>query len=198
MELHFIAGKPASGKDTTADIITRLTKARKISMSEHLLKPLVKSDSFRSEISEEIDVKLPNNLRFYNTNQRADLILLGDVLNRLLKKKSNYNHFSDLAIVHYDESLVIPSFRQEEMLQFPERAGIPHDKYWIKCSDSIRYRRWKERDEISHSRIVEEDEVENRKYWNPLKEKVDFDHVLDNSSTVSDLEKQVKVLYDQK
>ena len=187
MVIHLIAGMPSAGKDTLAELISKETGRKVVSMSRDILKPLLKDRQFREKLSRLSGLNLSSfSLGNYPLG-REMLIQLGDDLNNILRHVQ-FHHFSDLAILMYGESITIPSFRQEAMCQYLDEKDIPYKTILIHCKKEIRYARWSSRDGIDLDEMEKQDEIENFKYVQPLMKKVQFDHIVDNSGEVDQLE----------
>lgn len=187
MAINLIAGMPAAGKDTLAELISKETGGKVVSMSRDILKPLLKDKYFRNELSRLSGLDLSR----FSTNRhplcRERLILLGDDLNKILRK-SHFHHFSDLARLMYGDSIIIPSFRQKEMLYYLDEKDRAYTTILIHCKKETRYERWSSRDGIALDEMGKQDEIEYMKYVLPLMKQVDFDYVVNNSGEISCLE----------
>ncbi len=190
MVVYLIGGMPAAGKDTLADLISKYVAARIISVSRDILIPLVDDKVFQEKTERVLSIDLSFIRQGNYSSSRESLIALGDDLNHALKP-TPYAHFSDLAYLLYGDSLIIPSFRQKTMLQHLQKEQIKYKTLFVECEKEVRHQRWKQRNNLTEEEMTTQDDSEFSKYVNPLLQEIKFDHHIDNSSSISDLEKQI-------
>ncbi len=205
----FLAGLPASGKDTAANFFLE-NNYFLMSYSKDILKPIVENtqnslnfylkQTIANVSEKEINNAINHIEHLKQTQKGRELyITIGAVyLPKLISKltQNKYKHFNLFATLEYDkhEKIVIAGFRMKEEIEtiqtkYPDAKII---KILLKSDDSIRYQRIKLRDNLDEKKIIENEKYERATTYQKIIENIKFDYIIENNSNEKELMSKLK------
>lgn len=212
-KIILIAGLPASGKDTVADIFNQKDYFL-MTYSTQVLKPIIENpqselDKFIKKTIgnlpiEEIE-KISKKINHFNSTQtgRELYITVAQYLNKVcsILSQNTYNHFTLFATAFYGakEKVVVAGFRQKPELD------ILNSKYpdaiiktiFVECNNELRYERLKLRDNIDKKTIQENEKYELETTHNLMMSEIKFNYSIKNNGTLEELKTQTKNLIEK-
>lgn len=204
----FIAGLPASGKDTVAEFFESKGFFR-MTYSSMILKPIVEDtkNSLGKFSKNLIEIEKPelniiaqeiDGLKKIQKGRELYITLGGKYLNTIISKYSNekYNHFSAFCKNEYDkhQDIVVAGFRMKEEIETIEKlySDANITTVLIKSDDELRYNRMMSRDNIDIEEIKRNEKYERETTYQKIIENVEFDIIIENNSNYEELIKKLK------
>lgn len=207
----FLAGLPASGKDTAA-IFFKEQGYFMLTNSSSILKPIIENTKEKltyflkqtiQNVSENEINNAINHIEHLKQTQtgRELYITVGAVyLPELISKltQNKYKHFNLFASIEYDKhkKIVVSGFRMKEEIETIQRK-YPHAKIikiLLKSDDNIRYQRIKQRDNLDEKTIIENEKYERATTYQKIIKNVKFDYIIENNSNEKELTEKIKRL----
>lgn len=210
----FLAGLPASGKDTAANYFKE-KKYFLMSYSKDILKPIIEDTNksltyYLKQTIPNVSEKEINNaishiehLKQTQTGRELYITVGAVYLPELISKltQNKYAHFNLFATLEYEkyEKIVIAGFRMKEEIETIQ-TKYPHAKIitiLLKSDDNIRYQRIKKRDNLDEKTIKANEKYEKETTYKKIIENIKFDYVIENNSNEKELMSKLKRLSDK-
>ena len=205
----FIAGLPASGKDTAANFFLE-NNYFLMSYSKDILKPII--ENTKKSLTYYLKQTIPNvseneinyainhieHLKQTQTGRELYITVGAVYLPELISKltQNKYKHFNLFATLEYDkhEKIVIAGFRMKEEIETIQ-TKYPNAKIitiLLKSDDNIRYQRIKQRDNLDKKTIIENEKYERETTYQKIIKNIKFDYIIENNSNEKELKTKLK------
>lgn len=206
----FLAGLPASGKDTAGNFFKE-NNYFLMSYSKDILKPIIENPrtNLTYYLKGTIENIIPKNelldaintieiLKETITGRELYITIGAKYLPELISKLTNkkYNHFNLFCTLEYDKysKIVVAGFRMKEEIETIQTKypGAKIITILLKSEDNIRYQRIKQRDGLDEKTIIENEKYERLTTYQKIIENIKFDYIIENNSNEKELISKLK------